>query len=93
MPSCPFISPFMALPTTSAYAKPVNVLDFHEIVNDVIYGVPIVVAYCSSCFNGVVFTREPDGAGADLRQHQRHLHVRHDNLRPRNRLLVVPDRR
>jgi hypothetical protein len=46
---------------SGAYAYPVNVLDFHEIVNDVIDGVPILVTYCPLCFSGVVFGRELDG--------------------------------
>ena len=44
-----------------AFAYPVNVLDFHEIVNDVIDGVPVLVTYCPLCFSGVVFNRELDG--------------------------------
>ena len=44
-----------------AYAYPVNVLDFHEIVNDVIEGVPVLVTYCPLCFSGVVYSRELDG--------------------------------
>ena len=44
-----------------AYAYPVNVLDFHEIVNDVIDGVPVLITYCPLCFSGVVFSRELNG--------------------------------
>ena len=44
-----------------AYAYPVNVLDFHEIVSDVIDGVPVLVTYCPLCFSGVVYSRELDG--------------------------------
>ena len=43
------------------YAYPVNVLDFHEIVNDVIGGVALLVTYCPLCFSGVVFSREVEG--------------------------------
>ena len=43
-----------------AYAYPVNVLDFHEIVNDVIEGVPVLVTYCPLCFSGVVYSRTLD---------------------------------
>ena len=46
---------------SGAYAYPVNVLDFHEIVNDVIDGVPVLITYCPLCFSGVVFNRELDG--------------------------------
>lgn len=45
----------------STFAYPINVLDLHEIVNDVIDGVPLVVTYCPLCFSGVVFSRELDG--------------------------------
>ena len=43
------------------YAYPVNVLDFHEIVNDVIDGEPLLITYCPLCFSGVVFHRKLDG--------------------------------
>ena len=43
-----------------AYAYPVNVLDFHEIVNDIIEGVPVLVTYCPLCFSGVVCSRTLD---------------------------------
>ena len=45
----------------SAFAYPINVLNLHEIVNDVIDGVPLVVTYCPLCFSGVVFSRKLDG--------------------------------
>ena len=43
-----------------AYAYPVNVLDFHEIVNDVIDAEPVLITYCPLCFSGVVFNRKLD---------------------------------
>ena len=45
----------------SAFAYPINVMNRHEIVNDVIDGVPLAVTYCPLCFSGVVFSREMDG--------------------------------
>ena len=33
----------------------------HEIVNDVINGVPVLAAYCPLCLSGVVYHRELDG--------------------------------
>ena len=33
----------------------------HEIVSDVIEGVPVLVTYCPLCFSGVVYSRELDG--------------------------------
>ena len=44
-----------------AYAYPLNILDFHEIVNDVIDGKPVLITYCPLCFSGVVFDRELEG--------------------------------
>ena len=42
----------------SAFAYAINILNLHEIVNDVIDGVPLVVTYCPLCFSGVVFNRQ-----------------------------------
>ena len=44
-----------------AYAYPINILNMHEIVNDVINGVPVLINYCPLCFSGVVYHRELDG--------------------------------
>ena len=38
-----------------------NILNFHEIVNDTIGGVPVLITYCPLCFSGVVFSWEVDG--------------------------------
>ncbi|MFQ5902156.1 MAG: DUF3179 domain-containing protein [Candidatus Binatia bacterium] len=44
-----------------AYAYPVKVLNFHEIVNDVIDGEKVLITYCPLCGSGVVFDRRLDG--------------------------------
>ena len=44
-----------------AFAYPINILNFHEIVNDTIGGVPVLITYCPLCFSGVVFNREVNG--------------------------------
>ena len=44
-----------------AYAYPINVLNAHEIVNDEIDGLPVLITYCPLCFSGVVFSRDLDG--------------------------------
>ncbi|MCH8316698.1 MAG: DUF3179 domain-containing protein, partial [Planctomycetes bacterium] len=44
-----------------AYAYPINVLDRHEIVSDVIGGQPVLITYCPLCFSGAVYHRELDG--------------------------------
>jgi hypothetical protein len=41
----------------AAYAYPIKFLNFHELVNDVIDGVPLIVTYCPLCGSGVVFDR------------------------------------
>ncbi len=38
-------------------AYPIRVLLFHEIVNDVVGGVPVVVTYCAFCNSAIVFDR------------------------------------
>ena len=44
-----------------AFAYPINILNFHEIINDTIDGLPVLITYCPLCFSGVVFSREVDG--------------------------------
>ena len=41
-----------------AYSYPIKMLNLHEIVNDVIDGVPLVVTYCPLCASGAVYSRE-----------------------------------
>ena len=45
----------------SAYAYPVKVLNFRELVNDVIDGQPVLVSYCPLCASGAIYSREMDG--------------------------------
>ena len=44
-----------------ARAYPLRILLWHEIVNDTVGGVPILVSYCPLCNSGVVFDRRHDG--------------------------------
>jgi hypothetical protein len=44
-----------------ARAYPVSVLIWHEIVNDVVDGVPVTVTYCPLCNSAVTYGREIDG--------------------------------
>ena len=46
---------------TGAFAYPIKMLNLHEIVNDVIDGVPVLVSYCPLCASAVVYGRELDG--------------------------------
>jgi hypothetical protein len=44
-------------------AYPLRILDWHEMVNDTVGGVPVSLAYCTLCGAGVAFDgRGPDGA-------------------------------
>ncbi len=42
-------------------AYPLAILTFHEIVNDTVGGVPLVVSYCPLCNSALVFNRRIDG--------------------------------
>ncbi len=44
-----------------AYAYPIDVLNLHELVNDEIDGVPVLISYCPLCASGVVYNRELEG--------------------------------
>ena len=44
-----------------ARAYPLRILLWHEIVNDVVGGVPVLVSYCPLCNSGVVFDRRIAG--------------------------------
>jgi len=43
---------------------PVRILNWHEVVNDVVAGRPVVVTYCPLCATGVVFDARLDGQRA-----------------------------
>ena len=45
----------------SAWAYPVRILNYHEIVNDSLAGQPVLVAYCPLCGSGIVFSRRAAG--------------------------------
>ena len=47
-------------------AYPLAILTFHEIVNDVVDGEPVVVTYCPLCNSGLVFERTVDGEVLDF---------------------------
>lgn len=44
-------------------AYPLRVMTWHEIVNDVVGGVPVAVTYCPLCNSGVAFERTVTGHG------------------------------
>jgi len=45
----------------TARAYPIRILNYHEIVNDVIGGTPVVVTYCPLCGSGTAFEATIDG--------------------------------
>ena len=45
-----------------ARAYPLKILNFRELVNDTIDGVPVLVSYCPLCASAVVYDRRVDGA-------------------------------
>jgi hypothetical protein len=45
-----------------AWAYPFQILNFHEIVNDNLDGVPVLVTYCPLCRSGIVYDRRLDGS-------------------------------
>lgn len=45
-----------------ARAYPLQILMWHELVNDVVNQVPILVSYCPLCNSAIVFDRRVDGA-------------------------------
>lgn len=49
-----------------ARAYPLRVLIWHEIVNDVVGGVPVAVTYCPLCNTAIVFDRRLDGMLLDF---------------------------
>lgn len=42
-------------------AYPLRVMGWHEMVNDVIGGVPVALAYCTLCGSGILFETQPEG--------------------------------
>ncbi len=44
-----------------ARAYPLRIMDWHEMFNDVIGGVPVALAYCTLCGSGILFETTVDG--------------------------------
>jgi len=49
-----------------ARAYPLQILIFHEIVNDVVAGVPMVITYCPLCNSAIAFERTLEGVVLDF---------------------------
>jgi hypothetical protein len=50
----------------TARAYPLAILTWHEIVNDSLGGVPVVVTFCPLCHTALVFERRVDGVNYDF---------------------------
>jgi hypothetical protein len=50
----------------AARAYPIQILMWHEIVNDVFDGKPVVVTYCPLCNTAIAFAAELDGVALDF---------------------------
>lgn len=48
------------------HVYPLQILMFHEIVNDVVGGEPVTVTFCPLCNTGIAFSREFDGRVLDF---------------------------
>ena len=44
-----------------AYAYPFKILNYHEIVNDELDGVPVLISYCPLCRSAIVYDRRAGG--------------------------------
>jgi len=51
---------------TDARAYPTRILNYHEIVNDVVGGRPLAVTWCPLCGSGLAFEREFDGQATEF---------------------------
>lgn len=60
-----------------ARAYPLQILMWHEIVNDVVAGTPVVVTFCPLCNTAIAFERTIDGQALDFGTTGR---LRHSNL-------------
>ena len=49
-----------------ARAYPLQILIYHEIVNDVVAGVPVVITYCPLCNSAIAFERTLEGVVLDF---------------------------
>ena len=50
----------------NARAYPLQILTWHEIVNDVVGGVPVAVTFCPLCNSAIVFDRRSEGVVYDF---------------------------
>ena len=51
---------------TDARAYPTRILNYHEIVNDIVAGRPLAITWCPLCGSGLAFEREFDGGPTEF---------------------------
>jgi hypothetical protein len=72
-----------------ARAYPLQILMFHEIVNDVVAGTPVAVTFCPLCNASIVFDRRVDGTLLDFGTTGKLRKSDLVNVRPPDRKLVA----
>ena len=76
-----------------SHTYPVKLMNYHEVINDVVGGVPVVVSYCPLCGTAITYKRTVDGEVLTFRTSgylipQQQGHVRRADGQP-----VAPDPR
>ena len=72
-----------------ARAYPLHILTWHEIVNDVVGGEPVIVTYCPLCNSAIVFSRNVDGEVPRVRHVGQAAPQRPDHVRPHQRVALA----
>ena len=75
-----------------ARAYPLRILDWHEMLNDVVGGVPVALAYCTLCGSGILYDARVAGRERALRVRLLGLPLplQQADVRPGDPLLVEP---
>ena len=72
-----------------ARAYPLQVLVWHELVNDEVRGTPVAVTFCPLCYGALVFDRRVDGQTLTFGVTGLLRHSDHGDVRPRERIMVA----
>ena len=66
----------------TARAYPIQILIWHEIVNDTLAGTPVSVTFCPLCNASIVFKRQHGGELLDFRHNRPLAAIRYGDVRP-----------